>query len=82
MALHVKVHLLLVQERGPARRAAGEGLELRMRAADVAVVGGVRREGLPAVLALERPLARVLADVRAQDAGGGEGLNGEKNNNN
>lgn len=43
-------------------------------AADVAVVGGVRGEGLPAVFALEGPLPGVLADVCAQDTGGSEGL--------
>ena len=73
VVLHVKLHLLLIQERRAAH-PTWEGLELRMRAADVAVVGGVRREGLPAVLTLERPLARVLADVRPQNTGGSKGL--------
>lgn len=41
---------------------------------DVAVVGGVGGEGLPAVLALERPLSGVLADMCAQNTRGGEGL--------
>lgn len=75
MALHVMLQLLVLLKRGAAQRA-------RMRLVsgvgppDVAVVGGVRGEGLPAVLALERPLPGVLADVRAQDAGGSEGLEG------
>lgn len=76
VARHVELELLLVLEGGAAQLA-------RMRlvpgvgAPDVAVVGGVGGEGLPAVLALERPLPGVLADVCAQDAGGGEGLRGE-----
>jgi len=42
--------------------------------ADVAVMGGVRGEGLPAVFALKGPLSGVLADVCAQDTGGSESL--------
>lgn len=71
----MELELLLVLKRGAAQFAwirfvPGVGPP------DVAVVGGVRGEGLPAVLALERPLPGVLADVCAQDAGGSEGLEG------
>lgn len=64
---------LLLFERNSAQ-AAGAGLVLGVGPPDVAVVRGVGGEGLPAVLALEGPLPGVLADVCAQDAGGGEGL--------
>lgn len=53
---------------------AGVRLVFGVRPPDVAVVRGVRGEGLPAVFALEGPLAGVLPDVRPQDAGGSEGL--------
>lgn len=46
--------------------------------ADVAVVGRVGGEGLPAVFALEGPLAGVLPDVRAQNARGGKSLKGKQ----
>lgn len=73
MTVGVLLELLLLLERGPAQ-VAGVRLVLGVGPPDVAVVGRVRREGLPAVLALEGPLSGVLADVRAQDTGGGEGL--------
>lgn len=76
MACHVIVELLLVLERGAAQ-VARIRLVFGVGPPDVAVVGGVGGEGLPAVLALERPLPGVLADVRAQDAGGSEGLQGK-----
>lgn len=65
--------LQLLLERSPAH-VAGKGLVPGVCAADVAVVGGVRSEGLPAVLTLEGSLPGVLADVRAQDTGGSKGL--------
>lgn len=46
--------------------------------ANVAVVGSVGGEGLPAVFALEGPLSGVLADVSAQNTGGCEGLREEE----
>lgn len=75
MAFHVILELLVVLERGAAQ-VARIRLVSGVGPPDVAVVGGVRGEGLPAVLALERPLPGVLADVCAQDAGGSEGLEG------
>lgn len=69
------LELLVVLERGAAQ-VARTRLVSGVGPPDVAVVGGVRGEGLPAVLALERPLPGVLADVCAQDAGGSEGLEG------
>ena len=50
----------------------------RVRAPHVAVVRGVRGERAPAVLALERLLAAVLPDVRAQDGRGGERFDAER----
>lgn len=79
----MKRHLLHVHE-GRSAHGAGDWsdeLQGRVGATHVAVVRGVRREGLPAVAALERPLARVLADVRPQDAGRSEGLKNTKQTN-
>ena len=75
MVFHVALQFLQVLE-GLSAHVAGEhgGLVLGVRPAHVAVVRGVRGEGLPAVLALERSLSRVLADVRAQNAGSSESL--------
>lgn len=78
MALRVEPELLLLLEGGSAqltqvRLLSGVGPP------DVAVVGRVGGEGLPAVLALEGPLSGVLADVGSQDTGGGEGLNEQFN---
>lgn len=44
----------------------------------MAVVGSVGREGFAAVLAFEGLLARMLPDVRAEDAGSGELLQDRK----
>lgn len=76
MAFHVILELLVVLK-GGAAQFARKRLVSGVGPPDVAVVGGVRGEGLPAVLALERPLPGVLADVCAQDAGGSEGLEGQ-----
>lgn len=65
--------LLLLLKRSSAQ-LAGERLVFGVGPPDVAVMGGVGGEGLPAVLALEGPLSGVLADVCAQNAGGSEGL--------
>lgn len=73
VTFHVMLELLFLLE-GGAAQLAGTRLVPGVGPPDVAVVGGVRGEGLPAVLALERPLPGVLADVCAQDAGGSEGL--------
>lgn len=73
MTFHVISEFLFVLERSSAQ-VAGVGLVLGVGPPDVAVVGGVRSEGLPAVLALEGPLSGVLADVSAQNAGSSEGL--------
>lgn len=68
--------LLLLLERSSAQ-VARVRLVFGVGPPDVAVMGGVGGEGLPAVLALEGPLSGVLADVCAQDTGGGEGLEEE-----
>lgn len=60
--------------KGGIAQLAGVGLVFGVRPPDVAVVRGVRGEGLAAVLALEGPLSGVLPDVRSQDARGSEGL--------
>lgn len=73
MAFHVVFKLLLFLERHSAQ-LAWIRLVSGVRPTDVAVVGGVGGEGLPAVLALEGPLTGVLSDVCAQNAGGSEGL--------
>lgn len=73
MAFHVVFKLLLFLERRSAQLAWIQ-LVSGVRPTDVAVVGGVGGEGLPAVLALEGPLAGVLSDVCAQNTGGSEGL--------
>lgn len=73
MRLHVIFQLLCFLEIG-STHTAGEGLVFGVCPSDVAVVGRVRRERFPAVFTLERPLAGVLADVRAEDAGGRERL--------
>lgn len=73
VSVHVELELRLLLERGPAL-VAGERLVSGVSPPDVAVVRRVGGEGLPAVFALERPLAGVLADVCAQNTGGGEGL--------
>lgn len=75
MALDVILELQVLLE-GGAAQLTRIGLVSGVGPPDVAVVGGVGGEGLPAVLALERPLPGVLADVRAQDAGGSKGLEG------
>lgn len=69
----VVLQLLLLRKSGPAQLAL-ERLFPGVGPADVAVVGGVGSEGLPAVLALEGPLSGVLTNVRAQDAGGSKRL--------
>lgn len=61
-----------------ATHCTGAALVLAVRAPHVAVVCRVRGEGFAAVLALEGLLSRVLADVRAQDAGGCERLEGHR----
>lgn len=73
MAFHVVFKLLLFLERHSAQ-LAWIRLVSGVRPTDVAVVGGVGGEGLPAVLALEGPLTGVLSDVCAQNAGSSEGL--------
>lgn len=73
MRLHVIFQLLCFLESG-STHTAGEGLVFGVCPSDVAVVGRVRRERFPAVFTLERPLAGVLADVRAEDARGRERL--------
>lgn len=77
VALHVILELQVLLKGGAAQVARGR-LVSGVGPPDVAVVGGVRGERLPAVLALERPLPGVLADVRAQDAGGSKGLEEER----
>lgn len=73
VTFNVAFKFLLVLKRSSAQ-VAGVRLVFGVGPSDVAVVGGVGGEGLPAVLALEGPLSGVLADVCSQDAGGGEGL--------
>ncbi len=73
MTFHVVLELVFFLKSSPAQ-VAGIGLVLGVGPPDVAVVGGVGGEGLPAVLALEGPLSGVLADVCSQNAGGSEGL--------
>lgn len=73
MTFHVVLKLLLLLK-GDSAQVAGVGLVLGVGPPNVAVVGGVGGEGLPAVLALEGPLSGVLADVRSQNTGGSEGL--------
>lgn len=73
MRLHVIFQLLCILESG-CTHITGEGLVFGVCPADVAVVCRVRGERFPAVFTLERPLAGVLADVRAEDAGGRERL--------
>lgn len=77
MVFNVVFQLLLVLERSSAQ-LAGERLVSGVSPPDVAVVRGVRGEGLPAVLTLEGSLPGVLADVCAQDTGGCEGLEEEE----
>lgn len=77
MTFHVVLKFLFVLKRSPAQ-VAGIRLVFGVGPPDVAVVGRVGGEGLPAVLALEGPLSGVLADVCSQDAGGSEGLEEEK----
>jgi len=79
MSFHVMFKFQFLLERSSAH-VAGAGLVLGVGPPDVAVVGGVRREGLPAVLTLEGPLPGVLADVRAQNTGSSEGLRGKTHN--
>lgn len=64
---------LLVLKRSSAQ-VAGMRLVLGVSPPDVAVVGSVGGESLPAVLALEGPLSGVLSDVCSQNTGGSEGL--------
>ncbi len=77
MTFHVVLKFLLLLKRSPAQ-LAGIRLVSGVCPPDVAVVGGVGGEGLPAVLTLEGPLSRVLADVCSQDTGGSEGLEEKK----
>lgn len=77
VTFYVKLQFLLVLKRSPAQ-VAGVRLVSGVGAPDVAVVRGVGGEGLPAVFALEGPLSGVLADVRAQNTGGSEGLEERK----
>lgn len=76
MTFHVVYILLLLLERGSAQ-VTGVRLVFGVGSPNVAVVGGVGGEGLPAVLTLEGPFSGVLADVCAQNTGGGEGLDEE-----
>lgn len=69
----VVFQLLLLLKSSPAQLAL-ERLVPGVGPADVAIVGGVGGEGLPAVLAFEGPLSGVLANVRAQNTGGSKGL--------
>lgn len=73
MIFHVVLELLFLLKSSPAQ-VAGMGLVPGVGPPDVAVVCGVRGEGLPAVLTLEGSLSGVLADVCSQDTGGCEGL--------
>lgn len=59
---------------GTPTNITGERLVFGMGTPDMTVMSGVRGEGLPAVLALERALAGMLPDVSAKDAGRSEGL--------
>lgn len=76
MIFHVVLKFLFLLK-GSSAQVAGIRLIPGVGPTDVAVVGGVGGEGLPAVLALEGPLSGVLANVCSQDAGGGEGLEEE-----
>lgn len=69
MRLHVIFQLLCVLKSGRTH-ITGEWLVFGVSPSDVAVVCRVRGEGFPAVFTFERPLAGVLADVSAEDAGG------------
>ena len=73
MTLHVVIEFCRFLK-GASTHVARVGFILGVGAPDVAVVSRVRGEGFPAVFTLERPLSGVLADVRAQDAGGSKGL--------
>lgn len=73
MTFDVVLQFLLVLKRSPAQ-VAGLRLVSGVGPPDVAVVGSVGGEGLPAVLTLEGSLSGVLADVCAQNTGGSEGL--------
>lgn len=73
MTLNVILELLLLLKRSSAQ-VAGIRPVPGVGPPDVAVMSGVRGEGLPAVLALEGPLSGVLPDVCSEDAGGSEGL--------
>lgn len=76
MSFHVVLKFLVLLK-GSSAQVAGIRLIPGVGPTDVAVVGGVGGEGLPAVLTLEGPLSGVLTDVCSQDAGGGEGLEEE-----
>lgn len=80
MDLHVVPELLLFLK-GGAAQITQVWLVSGVGPADVAVVSRMGGEGLTAVLALERPLSGVLADVSPQNTGGGEGLNMQLNTN-
>lgn len=73
MSLRVIFQLLCLLESG-STHITGELLIFGVCPPDMAVVGRVRGERFPAVFTLERPLAGVLADVCAEDAGGRERL--------
>lgn len=73
MTFPVVLQFVLLLKSGIAQ-LAGIGLVFGVRPPDVAVVRGVRGEGLAAVFALEGPLSGVLPNVRPQNAGGSEGL--------
>lgn len=78
MKLHVGAQGVLIREDLPAAAAGAALALLLVGAADVAVVGGVGREGFATVFAFEGLLPRVLPDVCAEDAGGSELLPGQK----
>ena len=73
MVLHVELEFFCIWKGAPTD-VTWRRLVLSMGTSDVAVVRGVRCEGLSAMLALERPLSRVLANMRAQNTGSCEGL--------
>lgn len=73
MILHVVLEFFYIWKGAPTN-VTWRRLVLGVGTPDVAVVCGVRCEGLSAVLALERPLSRVLANMRAQNTGSCESL--------
>lgn len=79
MTLDVEFQFLLILERSPAHLTR-ERFFPGVCPPDVTVVGGVRGEGLPAVFTLERPLSGVLPNMSAENTGGCEGLQRQKQN--